>query len=70
MEGAIEQAIRYAAQAGKLRAYVRSSKDGLGGLERLADHMSAIAGARLTEWLGEGAQLGEYAPSPPRRTGG
>lgn len=70
MEGAITDAIRYAAQAGKLRAYVRNGTDGLRGLERLADHMSALAGARLDEWLGESAQLGEYAPSPPRRVGG
>ena len=68
MEGAIEQAIKYAAQAGKLRAYVRNGPDGLGGLERLADHMSALASAHLGELVGKDA--GKQHPSPARHAGG
>ena len=68
MEGAIEQAIKYAAQAGKLRAYVRNSSDGLGGLERLADHMSALASAHLGEMFGETPR--DINASPARHPGG
>lgn len=48
MEG-IERAIRHAAEAGKLRAYVRKNGSELRGLERLADRHSGAAATALNE---------------------
>lgn len=46
----IEAAIMHAAQAGKLRAYVRKSgSGGLNGLVRLAERHSAISAKNLDE---------------------
>ena len=50
---AIEQAIRHAAEAGKLRAYVRKNGAGLRGLERLADRHSGAAATALTTMLAQ-----------------
>jgi hypothetical protein len=46
---AITQAIRHAAEAGKLRAFVRKNGSGLQGLERLADRHSSAATTALDE---------------------
>lgn len=43
----IERAIMHAAEAGKLRAYVRKNGSGLAGLTRLAARHSAAASAAL-----------------------
>ena len=56
----IERAIFHAVKAAELRGVA---------LERLADRHSQAA-AELLETVRESAQLGEYAPSPPRRVGG
>lgn len=49
---AITEAIRHAAEAGKLRAFVRKNGSGLRGLERLADRHSELARDALTEIAG------------------
>ena len=47
----IERAIRSAAEAGKLRSYVRKNGTGLAGLERLADRHSAASSAALKDFM-------------------
>lgn len=61
MEGRtqIEAAIMAAAEAGKLRKYVRQhGETGLAGLVRLADRHSALATAALRKVAGGGATAG------------
>lgn len=62
----IENAIRHAVLAGKLRSYVRrKGETGLAGLLRLADRHSAISRDRLASATGDG----ERTPAPDTARG-
>lgn len=65
---AIEQAIMAAAEAGKLRQYVRENGDaGLAGLKRLADRHSAAGKAALNQFAADaGRRTQAFAGVPTR----